>query len=135
MRKLCFSPQNKNKNERKFSLAWNIVCWLPNGPCFDFFGDGKYGHFWAKKLMKIWYWLLKSSRGNGKYGLFLRQKFSGKMIFTDYRNILALKFSGMENVVFLRQKVNGKMIFTGYWKVLVLNFSVMGNTVFFEVKS
>ena len=108
MRKLCFSPQNKNKNERKFSLAWNIVCWLPNGPCFDFFWDGKYGHFWAKKLMKIWYWLLKRSCfelfGNGKYGLVLRQKVSGKMIFTDY------------------------------WNVLVLNFSVLGNTVFFVAK-
>ena len=108
MRKLCFSPQNKNKNERKFSLAWNIVCWLPNGPCFDFFWDGKYGHFWAKKLMKIWYWLLKRSCfelfGNGKYGLVLRQKVSGKMIFTDYWNVLVLNFSGTKYMVFFEAK-------------------------------
>ena len=33
--------------------------------------------------------------------------------------------------IFLRQKVDGKMIFIDYWKVLVLSFSLMGNTVFF----
>ena len=66
---------------------------------------------------KMWrkydiYWLLKSScfehLGGGKYGLFLRQKVDGKMIFTDYWKVLVL----------------------GCWKILVLNFSVMGNTVF-----
>ena len=33
---------------------------------------------------------------------------------------------------FLSQKVDGKMIFTDYWEVLVLNFWVIWNMVFFE---
>ena len=35
---------------------------------------------------------------------------------------------------FLSHKVGGKMIFTDYGEVLVLNFSVMGNKVFFTAK-
>ena len=34
------------------------VYWLLKGSCFDFFGDEKYGFFWAKKLMEIWYLLI-----------------------------------------------------------------------------
>ena len=66
--------------------------------------------------------------------VFFRQIVSGKIIFTDYWNILVLNFSGTKNTVFLMQKVDGKMIFTGYWKFLVFNFSVMKNTVIFEDK-
>ena len=54
------------------------------------------------------YWLLKSSCfglfGNGKYGLFLRQKVNEKMIFTDYWNVLVLNFSEKENAVFFEAK-------------------------------
>ena len=139
MRKLHFSPQIKKK-DRIFSLAWNIVYWLLKSPCFEFFGMENTVFFEPKSWWKYnIYWLLKSSSfelfGNGKYGFFLRQKVSGKIIFTGYWNALVLNFSGMENIVFLRQKVDGKMIFTGNWKVLVLNFSVIENPVIFEAKS
>ena len=50
--------KSKNKNNRIVSLARNIVYWLLSGPCFEFFGDGKYGLFWDKKLMEIWYLLV-----------------------------------------------------------------------------
>ena len=85
------------------------------------------------------YWLLKSSCfdlfGNGKYGLFLRQKVDGKMIFTDYWKVVFLQLFGDGKYGhFLSPEVDGKIIFTGYWEVLVLNFLVMGNTVFFSAK-
>ena len=96
---------------------------------------------------------------NGKYGLFLRQKVSGNMIFTGYWKVLVLSFSVMGNTVFFEAKRlwkndnywllksscfelfrdekcgYGNKIFTDYWKVLVLSFSVTGNTVFFYPKS
>ena len=83
-----------------------MVYWLRKSPCFEFFGYGKYGLFWAKKLVEIWYLLITETfvlwtfRGGGKYSLSLRQRFNGKMIFTDYWNVLVLKFSGMGNTVF-----------------------------------
>ena len=117
--KLYFSPQKKN-NDRIFSFAWNIVYWLLKRHCFEFFGGGKYGLFWAKKLMQILYSLLKSSCfelfGNGRYGLFLRQKVNEKMIFTNYWMFLFWTFWGRKIRSFLRKKVDGKMIFAGYWK-------------------
>ena len=63
MRKLYFSPKKTpkkqtNKNNRIFSLAWNILYWLLKNSYFKFFGDGKYGPFWAKKLIDIWYLLI-----------------------------------------------------------------------------
>ena len=54
------------------------------------------------------YSLLKSAcfelYGNGKCGLFLRQKINEKMIFTDCWNALFLNFSGKENTVFFEEK-------------------------------
>ena len=126
MKKLYFNPQKKKqkKNDSLFSLE----------PCFEFFG-------------------------NGKYGLFLRQKVSGDMIFTGYWKVPVLSFSVMGNTVFFEAKSlwkndiywllksscfelfrdencgYGNKIFTDYWKVLVLSFSVTGNTVFFYPKS
>ena len=35
-----------------------MVYWLRKSPCFEFFGYGKYGLFWAKKLVEIWYLLI-----------------------------------------------------------------------------
>ena len=65
-------------------------CWSLKISSFEFFGDEKYSILWAKKLMEIWYLLVKGFCfdlfGNGKYGLFLCQKDGGKMIFTDYWN-------------------------------------------------
>ena len=34
------------------------VYWSLKGFCFEFFGDEKYGIFWAEKLMEIWYLLI-----------------------------------------------------------------------------
>ena len=54
------------------------------------------------------YWLLKSSSfgifGNGKCGLFLRQKVNEKMIFTGCWNVLVFNFSEKENTVTLEAK-------------------------------
>ena len=67
MRKLYFSPQKNNnktnkqtnkQNDRIISLAWNSVYWLLRSSCFEFFRDRKYGLFWAKRLMEIWYLLI-----------------------------------------------------------------------------
>ena len=67
------------------------VYWLLKSSCFEFFGDGKYGLFWAKKLMKRWY-------------LLITEKF------------LFLTFWRWEIRSFFNQKVGGKMIFTcSFW--------------------
>ena len=50
--------KKKKDNYSILSLAWYIVYWLLKGPCFEFFRDGKYGLFWAKKSMEIWYLLI-----------------------------------------------------------------------------
>ena len=75
---------------------------------------------WAKKLTEIWY-LLESPCfelfGDWKYGLFLSQEVDGKMIFTGYWEVLVLNFSMMGNTVFFfSQKTDGKIIFTwSFW--------------------
>ena len=33
------------------------IYWLLKSSCFNLFGDGKYGLFWVKKLIEIWYLL------------------------------------------------------------------------------
>ena len=65
--------------------------------------------FWVKKLMKIWYLLTTE-----------------KFLFWSFRE--------WEIQPFLSQKVDGKMLFTDYGNVLVLNFSVIEKTVFFWVE-
>ena len=66
--------------------------------------------FWVKKLMKIWYLLITE-----------------KFLFWSFRE--------WEIQPFLSQKVDGKMLFTDYGNVLVLNFSVIEKRSFFESKS
>ena len=136
--KLYFSPQKKN-NDRIFSFAWNIVYWLLKRHCFEFFGGGKYGLFWAKKLMQILYSLLKSSCfelfGNGRYGLFLRQKVNEKMIFTNYWVFLFWTFWGEKYGLFWGKNLMGRWYLLVTEKVLVLSFSVIENAVFFGTKS
>ena len=83
------------------------VYWLLKSSCFELSRDGKYGLFWAKKLMERLYLLI-----------------TGKFLFWTF-----LKW---EIRYFLSLKNSGKMNFTGYWKVLVLNFLEMGNAVFFS---
>ena len=65
--------------------------------------------FWVKKLMKIWYLLITE-----------------KFLFWSFRE--------WEIQPFLSQKVDGKMLFTDYGNILVLNFSVIEKTVFFWVE-
>ena len=43
--------------EPKTWLKYDIY-WLLKGSCFELFGDGKYGLFWVKTLVKIWYLLV-----------------------------------------------------------------------------
>ena len=91
-----------------FSLAWNTMFtdyWKALVLNFPEMGNTVF--FEPKNWWKDYiYWLLENScfelSWNGKYGIFLSLKNSGKMIFTDY------------------------------WKVLVLNFLEMGNAVFFS---
>ena len=83
------------------------VYWLLKSSCFELSRDGKYGLFWAKKLMERLYLLI-----------------TGKFLFWTF-----LKW---EIWYFLSLKNSGTMIFTGDWKVLVLNFLEMGNAVFFS---
>ena len=85
MRNLCFSPptspypSSSKRNNRIFSLAWNIVYWLLEDPCGEFSGMENTVIFEPKKLMEIWYILI-----------------IGK--------VLVLNFSGMENLVFFWDK-------------------------------
>ena len=65
--------------------------------------------FWVKKLMKVWYLLITE-----------------KFLFWSFRE--------WEIQPFLSQKVDGKMLFTDYGNVLVLNFPVIEKTVFFWVE-
>ena len=88
---------------------WNDdIYWLLENSCFEPSRYGKYGHFWAKKLMGRWYLLI-----------------AGKFLFWTFRR--------HEIQSFLSQKVDRMMIFTDYWKVLVFNFPEIGNSVFFEI--
>ena len=147
--KVIFQSSKEKKNsDRIFSLAWNIVYWLLKSHCFQFFGDGKYGLFWAKKIMEIWYLLITE---NFLFWTFqeweIRSFFEAKSWWKDdiYQLLKSSCFELFHDgkcSLFLGQKVNGKMIFTDYWKVhilgyrkVVLGFSVMGNTVFFKPKS
>ena len=142
MRKLYFSPPKWKKNSSKknmtFFLAWNIVYWLLKSHSFEFFGGGKYGLFWAKKLMETWYLLITKkflfwTFREWEIRSLFETKVSEKMILLATGLLLFWIFRGWKIRHFLKQKVDGKMIFTGYWKVLVLSFSVMG-TVFFLAK-
>ena len=78
--KVLLQPSKKTKNDRIFSLAWNIVYWLLKSHCFELLVGVENTVFFEPKSWWKYdiYWLLKSSCfelfGNGKYGLFLRQK-------------------------------------------------------------
>ena len=142
MRKLCFSPQIK-KNDRIFSLAWNIVYWLLKSPCFELFGNGKYGIFWDKTLVERWYLLVTEiflfwTFRRWKIRFFSVKKLMERWYLLVTEKFLFWTFLWWKIRPFLRHKFNGKMILTHYWKVLVLgyrkvlvlSFSLMGNAVF-----
>ena len=115
MRKLHFGPRKKKKKKQSdtfFSLVHRLL--IAKGPLFEFFGDGKYDLFWAKKLMELWYWLLKRSCfqlfGNGKYGHLWDKKLMERwyLLITDY---LFWAFQRWEMQFFFSQKVDEKITF------------------------
>ena len=64
------------------------VYWSLKSSCFEVFGDEKYAHFWAKKLMERWYLLITEkflcrSFRRLEIRSCLSQNVVGKMIFTD----------------------------------------------------
>ena len=110
MRKSYFSPKKtSNKNDRIFSLAWNIVYWLLESHSFEFFGGGKYGLFEPKSWWKYdIYWLLKGSCfqlfGNGKCGLFFETKVGENMILLITKMLLFWIFQGWKIRYFFEVK-------------------------------
>ena len=52
---------------------WKYIYWLLKSSCFEFFGNGKYGFFWAKKLIER---------------LYLLGLFEDSMMFRDLGNIV-----------------------------------------------
>ena len=115
-------------------------------PCFEFFGNGKYGLFCDKKLVERWiHWLLKISCfelfHDGKYGLLWGKEFmerwyllvTEKFLFWAFpwREIRLWKydiywllksscfelFGDGKCSLFLFQKVDIKIIFTWYFWV------------------
>ena len=139
--KALLQPSKKNKNDRIFSLAWNIVYWLLKSHCFELLVGVENTVFFEPKSWWKYdiYWLLKSSCfelfGNGKYGLFLRQKLVKRWYYWLLTCYCFEFFEDGKHGIFLKQKVDVKIILTGYWKVLALSFSAMGNTVFFSQKN
>ena len=105
------------------------VYWLLKSSCFELFGDGKCGHFWAKKLMERWYLLI-----TGKFLFWtlwrweIRYFFELKSWWKDDIYWL-LKDSCFEllkgscfglsgdgkHSIFLSQKVDEKIIFTWHF--------------------
>ena len=116
------------------------IYWLLKSSCFNLFGNGKYGLFWAKKLIEIWYLLITEKVLFSTFRWLAIRSFFESRSWWKYDISWLLKKSCFELFgdgkygLFFSQEVDGKMIFTGYWEVLVLNFSVMGNTVFFHSK-
>ena len=105
IRKLYFSPQKKkitkkkntNKNNRIFSLEWNIVYWLLKSHILNFLGVENAVFFEPKSWWKYdIYWLLKSSCfelfGNGKYDFFLRQKLVKRWYYWLLSNCYCFEF-------------------------------------------
>ena len=101
MKNMVFLSQKVDGN-MIFTDYWKVLVLI-----FSEMGNTVFS--WAKKLIERWYLLITEKVlfwifGDGKYG------------------------------IFLSQEVDGKIIFTGYWEVLALKFLVMGNTVFFQPK-
>ena len=116
------------------------IYWLLKSSCFNLFGNGKYGLFWAKKLIEIWYLLITEKVLFSTFRWWTIRSFFEPKNSWKYDIYWLLKrscfqlFGNGQYGLFLSQEVDGNMIFTDYLKSLVLNFSVMENTVFFSVK-
>ena len=82
-----------NFPERRNTVFFEPKSWwkdeiyqLLESSCFELYGDGKYGLFWAKKLMERWYLLITEktlfwSFRRWEIQSFLSQKVDGKVIF------------------------------------------------------
>ena len=85
------------------------VYWFLKSSCFEIFRDGKYGLFWAKKLMEKWYLLINEKF---LFWTFPRWEIRSlcdpkswwKIIFPNYSKVLVLNFSEMRNMVVLWAK-------------------------------
>ena len=55
---LIFSGMRNTAFSEPKSCWKDDIYWLRKSSCFDLFGNGKYGLFWAKKLMERWYLLV-----------------------------------------------------------------------------
>ena len=102
-----------------------------------------FGNFWKWKYVifetKSWwkyyiYWLQKGYSfnlfGNGKYGIFLRQKVHWTMIFTDYWKAYVLDFSLIENTVFfMAKKLMERWYLHGLFELFMI-FQDLGNMAF-----
>ena len=96
-----------------------MVYWLRKSPCFEFFGYGKYGLFWAKKLVEIWYLLITET--------FLLWTFRG------VGNTVFLWDKNLMEIWYLR--ITEKFLFWNFlwWEIFTWSFSAfhdLRNTVF-----
>ena len=108
--------KNSCKKNRIFSLAWNIFYWLLKSHSFEFFGGGKYGFFWAGKLMEIWYLLITKkflfwTFREWKIQSLFETRVSEKMILLITDLLLFWIFRRWKIRHFLKQKVDGKVFF------------------------
>ena len=83
---------------------WKYIYWLLKSSCSEFFKDGKYGFFWVKKLMEIWYLLITEeimvwTFPRLEIGPFLSQKVDERWYLLGIFE-LSMIVQDLENVVF-----------------------------------
>ena len=122
--------KQKTKNDRMFSLAWNIVYWLLKSPCFEFLGMENMVFFEAKSWWKYdIYWWLKSSCfeffGNGKYSIFLSKKLMERWYLLITEKFLFWTFWGWEIRSFFEAKSRWK--YDIYWLLKSFCFELFGD--------
>ena len=110
------------------------VQWSMKGSCFQIFGDGKFGLFWAKKLMKNdTYWSLKSSCfehfGDGKHGLFWAKKLMKDDIYWLLKSSCFELFGDGKYGLSLSQNLDKRWWLPGLFELSMI-FQGFGNMVF-----
>ena len=93
------------------------IYWLLKSSCFELFGNGKYGLFLRQKFLKSWYYLLLTCYcfeffEDGKFGIFWRKRLMERWYLLVTEKFLFWAFRWWEIRSFLRQKVDIKVIFT-----------------------
>ena len=96
------------------------VYWLLNRSCFEFFGDGKYGLFWAKNLIEKWNLLITKKFLFWTFWWEKIRVWVKKLIERWYllitENFLFWTFPWREIQSFFSQEADEKMIFTwSFW--------------------